>query len=237
MTCRPLWIALLAAGASSLVAPPAAAQPLTEFIIEPGKRAGIITEDMTEARLRKLLPKGQVKRVFRPALVERYRCGTEIFSGTENAAFVTWGSMDQLYEKETKANVRECLTWPSPSEPRSIRIERNADRPDLPSAWSLSNGIRLGMRIRQLEAVTGEPFEVLLCPCEFAGLVLNQPKSFAFRKIEILVAFPKGAHKILKDVVRPENDYAVYAADVPKEMAQDFVVSEITISLQRDYEE
>lgn len=233
---RSLWMIGLAAGAS-LFAAPVAGQSFTDFTIEPGKRAGPVTEDTTEAELRRMLPKGQVKRVFKQVHSSYYRCGTEIFSGTENAAFLTWGSMDRSYEKETKANVRECLALPSASQPQSIIVETKADMPDAPSAWHTSSGIRLGMGIRQLEAVTGEPFEILLCPCEFAGVLMNQPTSYAFRKIELRISFPEGAHKTLKEVVRPDDEYAVYAADVPNQMAHDFVVSTMSVSLEKDYEE
>lgn len=233
---RSLWMIGLAAGAS-LFAAPGAGQSSADFTIEPGKRAGPVTEDTTEAELRRMLPKGQVKRVFKHVHSSYYRCGTEIFSGTENAAFLTWGSMDRSYEKETKANVRECLALPSASRPQSIIVETKADMPDAPSAWHTSSGIRLGMGIRHLEAVTGEPFEILLCPCEFAGVLMNQPTSYAFRKIELRISFPEGAHKTLKEVVRPEDEYAVYAADVPNQMAHDFVVSTMSVSLEKDYEE
>jgi hypothetical protein len=233
---RSFFIIGLAAGAS-LLAAPGEGQTFADFTIEPGRRAGPIAEDTTEAQLRRMLPKGQVKRVFKHVHVGYYRCGTEIFSGTENAAFIAWGSMDRSYEKETKAHVRECLTWPSASQPQSIIVERKADMPDAPSAWHTSGGIRLGMGIRQLEAVTGDPFEILLCPCEFAGVLMNQPTSHAFRKIALRIAFPEGAHKTLKAVVRPEEDYAVYAADVPDEMARDFVVSTMSVSLEADGEE
>lgn len=233
---RSLWMIGLAAGAS-LFAAPVAGQSSADFTIEPGKRAGPITESTTEAELRRMLPKGQVKRVFKHVHSSYYRCGTEIFSGTENAAFLTWGSMDRSYEKETKANVRECLALPSASRPQSIIVETKADMPDAPSAWHTSSGIRLGMGIRHLEAVTGEPFEILLCPCEFAGVLMNQPTSYAFRKIELRISFPEGAHKTLKEVVRPDDEYAVYAADVPNQMAHDFVVSTMSVSLEKDYEE
>jgi hypothetical protein len=234
---RSLSIIGLAAGASLLLAAPSAGQTFADFTIEPGKRAGPITQDTTEAQLRRMLPKGQVKRVFKHVHVGYYRCGTEVFSGTENAAFIAWGSMDRSYEKETKAHVRECLTWPSASQPQSIIVETKADMPDAPSAWHTSSGIRLGMGIRHLEAVTGEPFEILLCPCEFAGVLMNQPTSYAFRKIELRISFPEGAHKTLKEVVRPDDEYAVYAADVPNQMAHDFIVSTMSVSLEKDYEE
>jgi hypothetical protein len=231
---RRLWMIGLAAGASLLLAAPTSAQAFTDFTIEPGRRAGPIAQDTTEAQLRRLLPKGQVRRVFKHVHVGYYRCGTEIFAGTGNAAFLTWGSMDRTYEKETKANIRECLALPSASQPQSIIVEKNAAAPDGTSPWHTSSGIRLGMGIRHLEAVAGEPFEILLCPCDFRGVLMNPPTSHAFRKIQIRIGFPEGAHKTLKDVVRPEDEYAVHAADVPNQMAQDFVVSTMSISLEKD---
>jgi hypothetical protein len=165
---RFLSIALLSVSVDLLLGS-AAAQPVTDFVIEPGRRAGIVTPDMTE--------------------------------------------------------------------PRLVIIERNAARPDQPGAWSLVNGMRLGMSIHRLQAAAGEPFEVLLCSCEFSGVVVTQPKSFAFRKLELSMDVPEGARKALKPVTRPDNDDAIHAADVPAEMAQDFVVSKIAVSLEQDYEE
>ena len=37
--------------------------------------------------------------------------------------------------------------------------------------------------------------------------------------------------------MRPDEEYAVYAADVPDEMARDFVVSTMSVSLEADGEE
>ena len=62
---RSLSLSALTLGAGLLLTIPATAQSATDVTIEPGKRAGPVTQGMTEARLRTLLPKGQVKRVLR----------------------------------------------------------------------------------------------------------------------------------------------------------------------------
>ena len=174
---RSSSIALLAMGAGLLLAGPAAAQPAADFIIEPGKRAGPVTRHMSEARLKALLPKGQVKRVLRPVGEGAHDCVTEIFSGTGNAAFIAWGTITKTYEEETAKTLRDCRNRPSASKPQGIALERSLDQPDAASAWRTRNGIRLGMTVRELEAVMGEPFDFSVCACGYGGAILNTEAS------------------------------------------------------------
>ncbi len=69
----------------------------SDLLIEPGKRAGPVTRDTTEAQLKALLPKGQVKRVLHHIEEDVYNCGTLIYAGTDNEAFVSWASMTKDY--------------------------------------------------------------------------------------------------------------------------------------------
>ena len=229
---RSSSIAALTCCAGLFLAVPATAQPVNDFTIGPGKRAGPVTRGMTEARLKTLLPKGQVKRVLRNVGEGNYECVTEIFSGTGNAAFVSWGTFTKNYEEETPKTIRDCQNRPSPSKPQGIALEKNPDKPDSASAWRTKNGIRLGMTVRELEAVMGEPFDFSVCPCDVGGLILNTGgEKKALSGISVLIDFPADTEATLKAVIRVEDDYALKSSDVPEAMAKNFVVRQLVVSL------
>ena len=229
---RSSSIALLALGAGLLLAGPAAAQPAADFIIEPGRRAGPVTRGMTEARLKTLLPKGQVKRVLRQAGEGNYECATEIFAGTGNAAFISWGTFTKNYEEETPKTLRDCQNRPSPSKPQGITLEKIDDKPDSASEWRTKNGIRLGMTVRELEAVMGEPFDFSVCACDLGGFILNTGgERKALSGISVLIDFPPDTEETLKPFIRIDEDFALKSSDVPEAMAKNFVVRQLVVSL------
>jgi hypothetical protein len=229
---RSSSIALLALGAGLLLAGPAAAQPAADFIIEPGRRAGPVTRHMTEARLKTLLPKGQVKRVLRPVGEGAYDCVTEIFAGTGNAAFIAWGTITKTYEEETAKTLRDCRNRPSPSKPQGIALERSLDQPDAASAWRTRNGIRLGMTVRELEAVMGEPFDFSVCACDVGGFILNTGgERKALTGIALMIDFPPDTEETLKRFIRVDEDFALKSSDVPEAVAKNFVVRQLIVSL------
>jgi hypothetical protein len=39
---------------------------------------------------------------------DAYQCGTAIFPGSLDMAFITWGSKDTIYRGDTKENIKEC---------------------------------------------------------------------------------------------------------------------------------
>jgi hypothetical protein len=227
---RSLSMAALALGL--LLAGPAAAQPAMDFIIEPGRRAGPVTRHMSEARLKALLPKGQVKRVLRPVGEGAYDCVTEIFSGTGNAAFIAWGTITKTYEEETAKTRRDCQNQPSPSKPQGITLERELDGPGAASAWRTGNGIRLGMTVRELEAVMGEPFDFSVCACDYGGAILNTGgERKALTGIALMIDFPPDTEETLKRFIRVDEDFALKSSDVPEAVAKNFVVRQLIVSL------
>jgi hypothetical protein len=229
---RSWSIASLTLGAGLLLAGSAAAQPATDFIIEPGRRAGPVTRGMTEARLKALLPKGQVKRVLRPVGEGNYDCVTEIFSGTGNAAFINWGTLTKTYEEETAKTLRDCRDRPSPSKPQGITLERELDQPASASAWRTRNGIRLGMTVRELEAVMGEPFDFSVCACDYGGAILNTGgERKALSGIALMIDFPPDTEETLKGFIRVDEDFALKSSDVPEAVAKNFVVRQLIVSL------
>jgi hypothetical protein len=229
---RSLSLSALTLGAGLLVTVPATGQSATDFTIEPGKRAGPVTQGMTEARLRTLLPKGQVKRVLRHVGEGNYECVTEIFSGTGNAAFVSWGTMTKNYEEETAKTIRDCQNRPSASKPQGIALEKIPDKPGLASAWRTRNGVRLGMTVRELEAVVGEPFDFSVCACDYGGVILNTGgERKALSGIALMIDFPDDAEVTLKTFIRIDEDFALKSSDVPEAMAKNFVVRQLIVSL------
>lgn len=229
---RFLSIAALTLGAGLLLTHPATAQSVAGFIIEPGRRAGPVTRDMNEARLKALLPKGQVKRVLRPVGEGTYDCVTEIFSGTANAAFISWGTITKTYEEETAKTRRDCQNQPSASKPQGIALERERDRPGAASAWRTKNGIRLGMTVRELEAVLGEPFDFSVCACDYGGAILNtEGERKGLGGISLIIDFPDDTEETLKRFIRVDEDFALKSSDVPDAAAKNFVVRLLIVSL------
>lgn len=229
---RFLSIAALTLGAGLLPTHLATAQPAMDFIIEPGRRAGPVTRGMTEARLKALLPKGQVKRVLRPVGEGTYDCVTEIFSGTANAAFISWGTITKTYEEETAKTRRDCQNQPSASKPQGITLERERDRPGAASPWRTKNGIRLGMTVRELEAVLGEPFDFSVCACDYGGAILNtEGERKALGGISLIIDFPDDTEETLKRFIRVDEDFALKSSDVPEAAAKNFVVRLLIVSL------
>ena len=229
---RSFSLAALAFCTGLLPAAPAAAQPAKDLTIEPGRRAGLIVEGMTEARLKALLPKGAVKRRLRPIGEGYTECGTGIFPGTANSAFVTWHTITETFEGDTPKHRRTCLSQPAPSKPRSITLEKGLDKPWPASAWRITGGIRLGMNLRELEAALGEPFDVSVCACDFGGVVLAERlKTDRLAGVSLWFDFPGEAERILGKAVRANEDYAVRSSDVPDALAKRFRVYRIDVSL------
>ena len=228
---RPLSSASLALVAGLLTVP-GAAQPAMDFTIEPGLRAGPVSRDMTEARLNALLPKGQVRRRLNDVGEGSVECGTEIFAGTSNAAFISWGTMTKVYDESTPKTARICQNLPPPSKPHAITLVKGSEQSGTSSAWRTTNGIRLGMTIRELEAVLGEPFEFSVCPCDFGGAIQNTGgERKALQGIAVLIDFPPDTEETLKASIRVEDDYALKSSDVPADRVGSFVVSKIIVSL------
>ena len=229
---RLLSPASLTLVAGLLAAVPAAAQSAMDFTIEPGRRAGPVSRDMTETRLKALLPKGQVKRRLNDVGEGSVECGTEIFAGTSNAAFISWGTMMKVYDESTPKTAKICQNLPAPSRPQAITLVKGSEQSGTSSAWRTTNGIRLGMTVRELEAVLGEPFEFSVCPCDFGGSILNTlGERKALERIGLTIDFPPDAEETLKAFIRVEDDYALKSSDVPADRVGTFVVSKIIVSL------
>lgn len=83
----------LAASFYLLLVAPLLAQPRNDYLIEPGVHVGPINKDTTEEGLKAALPAGQVKRAFHFVGKTFFRCGTEVYSGTEDVIFVEWETL------------------------------------------------------------------------------------------------------------------------------------------------
>lgn len=211
----------------------ALAQNSSDLIIEPGVRAGPVTRDMTEERLKTLLPRGQVRRVLRNWGENYYACGTEIFAGTPHAAFISWASFaDKDYIGDTKENREDCMSLPVGTHPQTITLEVGFKMPLPRNSWRTKNGIRLGSSLTDLETLATKPFEFSVCPCETGGLIMEDRLDEINSSLFILrIGFPENAYKSLEKFMKDPDAMTVMSSDVPKGMAQKFFVERMRVSL------
>ncbi|RDI56728.1 hypothetical protein [Microvirga subterranea] len=211
-----------------------AAAEASDFMIEPGRRAGPVTKDMTEAQLKALLPKGQVKRVLQHVEEDVYNCGTLIYAGTDNEAFVSWASMTKDYWGDDPKNVKECEGLPGPSKPQAVTIENDFFRhPERRSSWRSAKGIRLGMNLRELETAAGQPFLFSACQCDYGGVVFGEPLQRTFPNLDLRLFYTDIPDDIRAKYVNEDDDYALKSSDVPPALARRILLWKIVARLAR----
>ncbi len=205
-----------------------------EPVIEPGKRAGPVSKASTEADLKVLPPKGQVKRVLVHIEESFYKCGTVLFPGTDNQAFVTWATMEKDYDGDDPKNVAECQNLPTPSKPETVRIEKDFfKKPNQTSSWRASNGIRIGMLLRELEQAAGKPIEFSVCRCDYGGVVFTGwPGEDPFGGFLDLWLHKPGIPKHIEEKFASKDAYhALKSSDVPANVADKIVIRRIIVHL------
>lgn len=202
-----------------------------ELIIEPGRRAGPITKDTSEAQLKASLRPGEVVRLMVHIEEDVYQCGSAIFPGSLEMAFITWGSMDKVYRGMTQEDVKECLGMPNPTGPQNVIIQRDLRRePNQPTAWRSTKGIRLGMDLKGLEAAAGKPFEFSVCPCDAAGFVFGMPRQDIFKGLDLWLDIPDSLEHVEKNIKAVE-DYALSSSNVPPDLARKIRLRKIVVHL------
>lgn len=209
-----------------------AAAAASDFLIEPGRRAGPVTKSTTEAQLKALLPKGQVKRVLQHIEEDVYNCGTLIFAGADNEAFVTWASMTKGYRSDHPKNVRECEGLPGPSKPQSVTLQNDFFRhSERRSSWKAARGIRLGMDLRGLETGAGRPFSFSACQCDYGGVIFGEPTQRTFPNLDLWLFYTDIPDDFRAKYVNEDDDYALKSSDVPTAVARRIKLWTITVRL------
>lgn len=221
-------------GAGVLLLLPAAAQALPDLVIEPGHRAGPVRRNMTEAQLKASLPKGQARRMLVHIEEDFYKCGTVVFPGTENEAFVTWSTMDKDFEGDTQDNRTACQNLPSASKPATVIIEGDLrNRPGRVGAWRARNGIRIGMTLRELEAAAGKPFEFSVCQCDYSGVVFGRPRQELFGNgYNLWFHIPALPQDIEAKYVDRDRLDALKSSHVPASVARRIMLRKIVVYLE-----
>jgi hypothetical protein len=219
---------------SVLLSLPAGAQTNADFLIEPGKRAGPVMKGMTEAQLRASLPNGQAKRTLVHIGEGFFMCGTVIFPGTYNEAFVTWASLEEIYEGNDPEAVAQCQRLPMAVKPGTVRIEKdfrkNSSRV---SSWRAANGIRIGMTVQELAAVAGKPIEFSVCQCDYGGVLLGEPRQSLFdNRFDLWFYVPNIPEEIEERYVSKDEYRALKSSDVPKVLASKIVLDRIVVYLE-----
>jgi hypothetical protein len=224
----------LAATTSVLLSLPAGAQTNANFLIEPGRRAGPVLKGMTEAQLRASLPSEQAKRTLVHIGEGFFMCGTVIFPNTDNEAFVTWASLEQIYEGNDDPDViAQCLGLPMAVKPDTVRIEKDFRKnPSRVSSWRAANGIRIGMTVRELAAVAGKPIKFSVCQCDFGGVVLGEPRQNLFgNRFDISFHIPGTPEEIEERYVSKDDYHALKSSDVPRALASKIILDRIVVYL------
>jgi hypothetical protein len=228
MTHPSAKLGLAACLALTLVMSPVAGEA-SDFVIEPGKRAGPVTKGLTEDALKAMLPQGQVRRVLRGVGEGFYHCEAEIFAGTDNAAFVSWASFAKEYDEESEANVKECMDQPDLSRPVAVTIEGYIVD-GRQRAWRTTRGIQIGNSIRKLERIGGGAFEFSICSCDGGGAT-NLDENPAFEGLTIRLDFPGDDVDVLEKLVPKRDLDFVSSSQVPNSMAHRFVVGTMVVSI------
>jgi hypothetical protein len=219
---------------SVLLSLPAGAQNGVNLLIEPGKRAGPVMRGMTEAQLKAALPKRQLKRALVHIGEGFFTCGTAIFPGTDNEAFVTWTSLQEIYEGDDPINLTKCQGLPMALKPNTVRIEKDFRRnPKLVSSWHAANGIRIGMTLRELAAAAGKPIEFSACQCDYGGVVLGRPRQDLFGNQFDLWLHTSDIPEEIEERHASKDKYrALKSSDVPASVASKVVLDRIVVYLE-----
>jgi hypothetical protein len=220
-----------AAMLSILLSLPAGAQTSANLLIEPGKRAGPVTRGMTEAQLKAALPNGISKRALVHIGEGFFMCGTAIFPGTDNEAFITWTSLQEIYEGDDSINLTRCQALPMASKPNTVRIEKDFRKYPKPvSSWHAANGIRIGMNLQELAAVAGKSIEFSMCQCDYGGVVLGKPRQDLFGNRFDLWFHTSDIPTEIEERYASKDKYrALKSSDVPAGLASKIVLDRIVV--------
>ncbi|MDH3230717.1 MAG: hypothetical protein OEN55_13075 [Alphaproteobacteria bacterium] len=126
---------------------PATAAPDDDFLIVPGESVGKITGDASENHLRAIYGADRVK----PTLVDQgegFVCrGSRILFGAGETLEVTW------LDAEARSGVE------------AVHVKGRR--------WNTSEGIHLGVTLKELESINGTPFQLAGFGVDYAGTITS----------------------------------------------------------------
>lgn len=135
-----------------------------------------------------------------------FRCWAEVYSDTEDVVFVTWATIEKEYDRDSEANIKECMGLPAASRPTEVIIESRSPTEKPQSPWRTARGVQLGTPIRQIERIAEQPFAIGLPSGEAQGATDLVEIAANFRKLDILIGFKReDADILLKQATQGER--------------------------------
>ena len=209
---------------SSAFAAEAASQ--ADNLIVPGERVGILTPSITETELKRILPENQIRRILYDVGEGEYHCATEVFSNSEKAAAIIWGSDKALYEpyKDGDTSKKRCDALPPLNDAQFVAIEKGS------TYWRTAKGIGVGMDLKQLEKANNAPVTFSICECDYGGNVLNWNKGkFSPSLYMHLDYYSKADLQSSLEHYVTKPDQGVDSTDVPSKLKSKITIEKIIV--------
>lgn len=203
--------------------------PETDTLIIPGERVGPIRNALTEEGLVAMLPGGQVKRDLLSIGEDFYLCGTTVFAGTNDAVFVRWENGPPEYDGNNEVTRARCDSEPPMRNPKVVTIHRPWDGPA--QKWETEDHIRIGMTFNALAELHGGPLLASVCPCDYGGTVYPDQERRLRDHMRFWIGFPPDVEARLAAFIRPELDYELSSANVPRDMQHEFPLVRIDVQI------
>lgn len=110
-----------------------------DFLLVPGERAGILTADMSEVDLIRLLDEAVSPHDTIYTMEGDWVIGTILYKGTPDETHIIWKDPDQM----------RLPDW----------VGVGFDFSSKPTKWKTVDGVSIGTRLQELEKINGRPFE------------------------------------------------------------------------------
>lgn len=195
-----------------------AADSLDDNLIIPGERVGFLTKDITEEKLKALLPANQMKRVLYDVGEGEYHCATEIFPNSQKTVVIIWSSDKTLYEpyKDAEQSQKQCDAVPALTEPKFVEIDSGS------TFWKTREGIGIGMNLEELESAHKAPITFSICECDFFGNVINGLNFY------VRLNYDNALQSHLEPLIT-EPDYGVVSSSISSDIKTQITIHEIAI--------
>ena len=131
-----------------------------DFIIVPGERVGLITNNTSEKELVKLLGPAvvMVGDTLYGAEGETF-IGTTLYKGTADEVQVFYGEGNRIHPSTVKVV------------PQYLDQEGNPIPNQAPSHWATNSGVRIGTMLKELEQRNGKPFKLWGFEWDYGGQI------------------------------------------------------------------
>lgn len=195
-------------------------------LLVPGERAGPIGGDISEDDLFVLAPREQIRRDVRSVGESFYACGTVMFAGTPDEIFLRWDSpLDEVDMPDPETFAAACASHPPLRRLFSVSVEPTGN---IPPAWAIAEGLRVGMTLAEAEAALGRALEISVCGCDHGGTIAFAGGGM-LDNLRLRSGYPPDVETALAGKVNADQDYSLLVSDIPEAMMQSFLIDRIEI--------